>query len=68
MATPKTYEPTVAAPSLARGSCRSERAQQKKVAHIAVSAIDSLSYPPPTERIRWAGTVDMISAAAAPAE
>ena len=33
---------------------------------MAVSAIDSLSYPPPTERIRCAGTIDMIPAATAP--
>ena len=36
--------------------------------HIAVIAIDSLSYPPPTERIMCAGTIAMMIDAAAPAE
>jgi len=43
VSTPHTYESRVAFPSLTDGSWRSERHQQKKVAHMAVSAIDSLS-------------------------
>ena len=40
VSTPHTYESRVARPSVMAGSERSERHQQKKVAHIAVSAID----------------------------
>ena len=64
--TPHTIESRVARPSVAVGSLRSARTQQKKVADMQVSAIDSLSYPPPTERIRCAGTIDMIPAATTP--
>ena len=34
--------------------------------HIAVIAIDSLSYPPPTERMRCAGTTAMMAAESPP--
>ena len=34
---------------------------------MAVSAMDSLSYPPPTERIRCAGTIAITAAAKMPA-
>ena len=63
---PKITESRVASPLVFCGSGRSARHQQKNVQHIAVSAIDSLSYPPPTERMMCAGRIAMISAAAAP--
>jgi hypothetical protein len=63
------YDERVAPPwTEAVPSSLNARTQRKKVAHIAVIAIDSLSYPPATERIMCAGTMLMMTAAAAPAE
>ena len=62
-ATMYTYASPARAPIHQLRSLRSDRHHTKKVRHIAVTARDSLSYPPATERIVCAGTTDMTSAA-----
>mmetsp|Transcript_547 Transcript_547/g.1617 ORF Transcript_547/g.1617 Transcript_547/m.1617 type:complete len:216 (-) Transcript_547:541-1188(-) len=46
---------------------RREEAQRKKTRQMEVTAMDSLSYPPATERIMCAGIMAMINAAKTPA-
>ena len=62
-ATMYTYATPASAPIHQLFSFRNARHQTKKVRHMAVTASDSLSYPPATDRMVCAGTMDMTSAA-----